>query len=157
MRSLSRAATALGLLGIGLAMVAGALLGVRPRADASAPGVSKVRVRDPLLSAGPPERARESVGGFTGFGGAALAGEVIAGGVLVSVEPNENGGGTLVFRDGGRETTIRYRDTTRLRELVAGAVLAPDDTVLLRFEDGDVVSVLRIPPLPAAEEDAGDG
>ena len=156
MRSLSRAATALGLIGLVAAAFAGAVIGVRAGANASEPAVSVLRVVDPVLSAGPPEHARRSAGGFTGFGAAALAGEVIAGGSLVAVEANDQGGGTLVFRDGARETSVRYLDATRLRELVSGADLSEGATVVLRLEDGDVVSLLHIPPLPPPEDAEAD-
>ena len=144
MRRLSRPATAVGLIGLALAMTAGAILGVRLGSSASEAGVSELRIADPELFAGPPVDARRSSGGFTGFGLAALPGEVIAGGELVSVEPSDDGGGTLVFRDGGRQTSVRYLDDTRLFELVANADLALGDTVLLRLNGSKVVGLLRI-------------
>ncbi len=156
MRSLSRAATAIGLLGFGLAIVLGGLLGVRLGADASEPSVQELTIVDPALSASAPEHARRSSGGFTGFGSAALTGEVIAGGVVVSVEPNEEGdGGQLVFRDEGRQTTVRYLDGTRLFELVEGAKVAQGDTVVLRFVDNEVVGLLRVPA--ETDRNSGDG
>lgn len=156
MRSFSRAATAVGLIGLGLAAVAGAFLGFSLGADASEPAVSQVRIVNPALFAGPPAHARRSEGGFTGFGAAMLPGQVIAGGEFVSAEPSEGGSGTLVFRDGGRETTVRYLEATRLFELVAGAELAVGDNVVVRIEDGDVVGLLRI-AFEIAEADAGAG
>ena len=144
MRSLSRAATAFGLLGLAIAAVLGATLGLRLGASGSEPGLSEVRVADPALVSGPPEHARRSSGGFTGFGAAALAGEVITGGELVSVESNE-AGGTLVFRDAGRETSVRYLNGTKLFELVDGADLGVGDTVMLRLEGDEVTGLLRIP------------
>ena len=151
MRSLSRAATALGLLGFAVAIVLGGLLGVRLGAAASEPDTREVEVIDPALSAGPPAHAQHSAAGFTGFGSAALTGEVIAAGVLESVEPDEVGG-TLVFTDAGRRTTVRYLDNTRLFELVNGAELSEGDTVVLRFENNEVVGLLLVPGI---DEDAG--
>lgn len=156
MRSLSRAATAIGLAGFAVAIVLGGLLGLRLGANASEPGVQEVRVVDPVLAAAAPQHAQRSSAGFTGFGSAALTGEVIAGGVLESVEADENGnGGTLVFRDEGRRTSVRYLDGTRLFELVAGAELAEGDTVVLRFADNVVVGLLRVPA--DAQDDATGG
>jgi len=143
-RTLSRAATAFGLLGLVLAILGGALLGTRLGAAASEPGTNTVHVADPELSAGAPAHARRTAGGFTGFGSAALPGEVIAGGELVSMT-EDGAGGTLVFRDGGRETSIRYTDSARLFELVAGGELAVGDTVVLQFDGDAVIGVLRIP------------
>jgi hypothetical protein len=160
MRSLSRAATAAGLIGFALAIVLGAFVGVRAGTNASEPEVRELRIADPDLFAGPPAGARQSAGGFTGFGGASLAGEVINGGELVSVEaidPEAGGGGRLVFRDQGHETSVRYLNGTRLFELAAGSELNEGDAVVLRIVDGVVVGVLRIPPdaiepdTPAAE------
>jgi len=151
MRSLTRLATALGLIGFVLAAAAGAFVGVRAGASASEPGLNQVRIIDPVNAAGPPEHAWFSAGGFSGFGAAALPGEVITGGALVSVEPAEPGG-RLVFRDGGRQTTVRYLETVRLFELVNGKGLATGDTVVLRFVDNDIVSVLLIPPPPPEPE-----
>lgn len=145
MRSISRAATALGLLGIALVIVAGAILGLRLGSDASEPSVREVSIDDPALAAAAPANTRRSSGGFTGFGTAALPGEVIAGGELVSVETDDSGG-TLVFRDAGRQTAVRYLDSTRLFELVEGAELAPGDTVVLRIDGDQVVGLLRISP-----------
>lgn len=148
MRTLSRAATAAGLIGFALAIALGAFVGVRAGADASRPEVRELRVTDPELFAGPPAHARSSAGGFTGFGSASLAGEVIAGGELVSVEAIDaaaGGGGRLVFRDDGRETTVRYLNATRLFELVAGSELNEGDTVVMRIVDGEVQGLLRIP------------
>lgn len=148
MRTLSHAATAGGLIGIALALALGAFVGVRAGADASKPEVRELRIADPDLFAGPPAHARSSAGGFTGFGSASLAGEVIAGGELVSVDtvdPADGGGGLLVFRDTGRETAVRYLDATRLFELVAASELNAGDTVVMRIVDGDVQSLLRIP------------
>lgn len=146
MRSLSRAATAIGLLGLAAAIVIGSVLGVRLGANASEPGVEELRIVDPALAAAAPEHARRSAAGFTGFGSAALTGEVIAGGEIVSVEASDDGpGGTLIFRDEGRHTTVRYLDGTRLFELVSGAELAVGDTVVLRFADDEVVGLLLVP------------
>lgn len=144
MRSFSRAATAFGLLGLVAAMALGATLGLRLASNASEADLQEVLVADPALSDGPPAHAQRSAGGFTGFGLTALSGEVIAGGELVSVE-RDGDGGTLVFRDASRETSIQYLDTSRLFELVAGTELAPGDTVVLRFEGDEVVGLLRIP------------
>ena len=120
------------------------MLGVRLGANASEPGVEELRIGDPALATGAPEHARRSSGGFTGFGSAALAGEVITGGELVSVQ-SEGDGGTLVFRDGGRETSLRYLNGSRLFELIDGAELSAGDTVVLRFDGDTVVGMLRIP------------
>ncbi len=149
MRSLTRAATAAGLIGFALAVALGAFVGVRAGTNASEPEVRELRIADPELVAGPPAGARQSAGGFTGFGGASLAGEVINGGELVSVEviePAEGGGGRLVFRDQGRETSVRYLNSTRLFEVGTGSELHEGDAVVLRIVDGVVVGVLRIPP-----------
>jgi hypothetical protein len=152
MKSLTRAATAIGLAGLALAMVLGGIVGLRLGASASEPGVQQLSIIDPALAAAAPEHAQRSPAGFTGFGSAALLGEVIAGGVLESVEADENGnGGTLVFRDEGRRTSVRYLDGTRLFELVAGAELAAGDIVVLRFADDAVVGLLRVP----ADAEAG--
>jgi len=153
MRSLSRAATALGLAGFALAIVIGAVIGVGLGASASEPGTDELSIDDPALAAAAPDHAKRSPAGFTGFGSAALSGEVIAGGELQSVEADDNGG-TLVFSDDGRTTSIRYLNNTRLFELIADADLLPGDTVVMRFEGNEVVGILRISP--ELSEDAED-
>jgi hypothetical protein len=144
-RSLSRAATAIGLAGFAVAALLGAVLGLRLGASASEPGVQELVLTDPAFYAGPPSDARISVAGFTGFGAPALAGEVIAGGEVVSVAASDEGGGTLVFRDGDRETALQYVNASRLYELVGDASLAAGDSVVVRVEDDAVAGVLVVP------------
>lgn len=99
---------------------------------------------DPNNFAGPPHQAILSAGGFTGFGSLGIPGEVIASGTLIVSEQDENGGGTLVFREGGRETSIHYRDRSKIRRIVTGANLFEGATVLLHLDEGITVGMLHV-------------
>ena len=111
----------------------------------STPEPTTLHLVDPNYFAAPPQRAIVSPGGFTGFGLQAFPGEVIASGTLVAAAQDGNGGGTLVFHEGGRETLIRYRNGPKIRRIVTGANLFTGATVLLRLEGGTTVSMLHIP------------
>jgi len=142
-RSISRAMTAAGLIAFALAIAAGGFLGARVAASASEPDQQVLVLADPALFDGPPANARRSPGGFTGFGGALLPGEVITGGQLFAVEVTDEGG-SLVLLDGSSETSLRLSSALRLFAIAPDATLAAGDPVVLRIVDGEVVAVLRV-------------
>lgn len=143
--------TWLTVISVGLAVVAGGFLGVRTARQASEPGVAELVIQDPQLFAGPPVGAPTSLGGFSGFGSAALRGEVFGSGELVSIElapaedEQQSASGTIVIRSGSRELSVRFRSTQRLFQLVGIDQLAVGDTVVIRSLDGAVTSLLRVP------------
>ena len=144
MNAASSALTWLAVVSIGLAVVAGGLLGVRTARQASEPAVAELVIVDPELFAGPPTGALTSPGGFSGFGAAALRGEVLGSGELVSVDAQQ-GSGTVVIRSGSRQLTVRFRSTLRLFQLVSLDELNVGDTVVIRSVDGVATSLLRVP------------
>ena len=150
--------TWLAVVAVGIALVAGGFLGVRTARSASQPDTSELVIVDPELFSGPPAGAFTSPGGFSGFGSAALRGEVVGSGELVSVdlappqEGQESASGTIVVRSGSRELSVRFSSTLRLFQLVSIDELAVGDTVIIRSVDGAPVSLLRVPVDEASEE-----
>jgi hypothetical protein len=143
--------TWMAVLSVGLAVVAGGFLGVRTARDRSEPTVAELVIVDPELLSGPPVGAFSSAGGFSGFGSAALGGEVLGSGELVGVEllPTPEGAegvrGTVTIRNGSRELTVRFLSTLRLFEVVSLDELVVGDAVVVRSLDGEATSVLRVP------------
>jgi len=127
------------------------ILGVQTAQQASKPGVAELEIVDPELFVGPPTGSFTSVGGFSGFGSAALHGSVLGGGALVSVEvvPTEDetssARGTIVIRSGSRELSVRFLSTVHLFKLVNIEEFTIGDEVVVRSEDGVVTSLLRVP------------
>ena len=144
MNATSNVVTWLAVVGIGFAVVAGGFLGVRTARQGSEAGVAELVIVDPELFSGPPAGAFTSPGGFSGFGAAALRGEVLGSGALVSVEI-EDGSGTILIRNGSRELAVRFLSTLRLYHLVSVDQLAVGDTVVVRSVDGVATSLLRVP------------
>lgn len=151
MNTTSNVLTWLAVVGIGFAVVAGGFLGVRTARQASEAGVAELVIVDPELLSGPPAGAFTSPGGFSGFGAAALRGEVLGSGALVSVEV-EDGSGTILIRNGSRELTVHFLSTLRLYHLVSVDQLAVGDTVVVRSVDGVATSLLRVPVVDSDDE-----
>jgi hypothetical protein len=140
----SSALTWFAVVSIGLAVVAGGLLGVHTARQASGPTVAELVIIDPELFAGPPTGALTSPGGFSGFGATSLRGEVLSSGELVSVDA-QHGNGTMVIRSGSRQLTVHFHSTLRLFQLIRLGELNVGDTVVIRSVDGVATSLLRVP------------
>jgi hypothetical protein len=130
----------------GLALLAGAVAGVRLGEAASRPAVEEIRVTDPGQLPRVPGLEVRSPAGFTGFGGPpALEGEVLRKGAAAEVRA-----GAFVLVDGGSRSTIEFSQTLRLyRVAPATAPLASGDNVVVRLEGGRAAAILRV-RLPAA-------
>jgi len=132
---------------------AGTIAGSHLATSNSAPEPTTLHLVDPNYFAAPPQRTIVSSGGFTGFGLLAIPGDVIASGTLIALEHDGNDRGILVFREGGRETSIRYSNGSKISRIVTGATLFKGARVLVHLNEGTVVSMLHV----RAEHSRGDG
>ena len=133
------------------AALAGLVLGRWAGEQASAPTVVELAIEDPALAAADADEGWTTRGGFTGFGGLpALPGEVWRAAHVVESEP-----GRLVITSGGATTTIDYRATSRLFEIVPGDGFEVGDIVVVRIVDGVIAAMLVVPP--DVEEGSGAG
>ncbi|MDE2695677.1 MAG: hypothetical protein OXH97_04065 [Chloroflexota bacterium] len=133
------------------AALAGLVLGRWAGERASAPTVVELAIEDPALAAADADEGWTTRGGFTGFGGLpALPGEVWRAAHVVESEP-----GRLVITSGGATTTIDYRATSRLFEIVPGDSIEVGDIVVVRIVDGVIAAMLVVPP--DVEEGSGSG
>ncbi len=151
MKVASSVLTWVAVVSLGVAVVAGGFVGVRTARSGSEPSVDQLVVVDPELLSGPPVGASSSAGGFSGFGSAALGGEVLGSGEVIGIEllemPEgaEGARGTVTIRNGSRELTVQFLSTLRLFELVSLNELVVGDSVVVRSLDGEATSVLRVP------------
>ncbi|MXZ46442.1 MAG: hypothetical protein F4Z08_05535 [Chloroflexi bacterium] len=133
------------------AALAGLVLGRWAGEQASAPTVVELVIEDPALAAADADGGWTTRGGFTGFGGLpALPGEVWRAAHVVESEP-----GRLVITSGGATTTIDYRATSRLFEIVPGEGVEVGDIVVVRMVGGVIAAMLVVPP--DVEEGSGSG
>lgn len=133
------------------AALAGLVLGRWAGERASAPTVVELVIEDPALAAAGADEGWTTRGGFTGFGGLpALPGEVWRAAHVVESEP-----GRLVVTSGGATTTIDYRATSRLFEIVPGDSIEVGDIVVVRMVGGVIAAMLVVPP--DVEEGSGSG
>ncbi len=133
------------------AALAGLVLGRWAGDRASAPTVVELAIEDPALAAADADEGWTTRGGFTGFGGLpALPGEVWRAAHVVESEP-----GRLVVTSGGATTTIDYRATSRLFEIVPGDSIEVGDIVVVRMVGGVIAAMLVVPP--DVEEGSGSG
>ncbi|MYE32233.1 MAG: hypothetical protein F4X80_06205, partial [Chloroflexi bacterium] len=120
------------------AALAGLVLGRWAGERASAPTVVELVIEDPALAAADADEGWTTRGGFTGFGGLpALPGEVWRAAHVVESEP-----GRLVVTSGGATTTIDYRATSRLFEIVPGDSIEVGDIVVVRMVGGVIAAML---------------